>query len=76
MCMNTPLDRAIAHIGSAAALAEMVGVSKQAVSKWRRKQVPAGRCKAIELVTGGSVTAIELRADVFGDASVDGSADA
>jgi len=49
-------------------LARALGVSKQAVSHWKRGRyrVPAEHCLAIEAFTGGRVTRFELRPDVFG----------
>lgn len=51
-------------------LAKRLGVSKQAVSHWRkgRYRVPAERCLAIEEATEGKVTRYALRPDVFGSA--------
>lgn len=63
-----PLDRAIALVGSPTALADAVGVSLQAVSKWRKNgQVPTERCAAVEKACKGLVTRAELRPDHFGE---------
>lgn len=57
------LERAIAWVGSASALARQVGVSAQAVQYWKRAGVPPLRCRQIELVTGRQVKCAELRED-------------
>jgi len=62
------VDKAIAIVGTQQALADLVGVSSMAVSKWRRHRVPAERCRAIERATNGEVTAHDLRPDIFGPA--------
>jgi len=62
----TPLDRAIETVGTAKALADALGVTKQAITGWRRRGVPPERVLAVERVTGGSVTRYELRPDIFG----------
>jgi len=63
---NSPLERAIRVIGSAERLAERVGVTPQAVSRWRRTRVPAERVLSVEFATDLQVTRHELRPDVFG----------
>jgi DNA-binding transcriptional regulator YdaS (Cro superfamily) len=66
---RTPLEVAIAHIGSQQALADLLGVKPPSVSEWRKRgRPPAERCIAIEDATGGQVTRYALRPDVFGDA--------
>lgn len=59
------IDKASKILGSQAALAKALGVEPMAVSHWRTRGVPVGRCKAIEEATGGQVTRSELRPDVF-----------
>ena len=51
--------------GSAAALAKAIGASTSGVCLWRSgvRQVPIGRCLAIERATGGRVRAEDLRPD-------------
>lgn len=66
MADMTPLDRAIEHCGGLGRLADSLKVTYQAVQKWRKKGVPAERCRDVEAVTGGAVTRYELRPDVFG----------
>ncbi|MFO1351883.1 MAG: Cro/CI family transcriptional regulator [Gammaproteobacteria bacterium] len=62
------IDRAIATCGGKITVfAKQVGVTHQAVSKWRRFGVPAERAMQIEIATGGAVTRQELRPDIFGD---------
>jgi DNA-binding transcriptional regulator YdaS (Cro superfamily) len=63
---STPLDRAIQAVGSAKALAEALGVTKQAITGWRHRGVPPERVLAVERLTGGTVTRHELRPDIFG----------
>jgi DNA-binding transcriptional regulator YdaS (Cro superfamily) len=69
--MNSVIARAIAKCGSQVALAQAIGVHPSFISQWLigSRPVPAGRCRAIELATGGVITAAELRPDIFGDSS-------
>lgn len=55
------LARAIAAVGSVAALASAIGVKHQAVSAWER--CPAERAKDVEKATG--VPRHELRPDLW-----------
>lgn len=71
----TPLDRAIAHLGSQRALADALDIRSPSISEWRAKiregkphAVPADRCLPIERATGGAVTRYDLRPDIFGEA--------
>ncbi|EMD2746394.1 MULTISPECIES: YdaS family helix-turn-helix protein [Enterobacterales] len=57
------IENAINRSGSASALGALIGVSKMAVSQWRRKGVPADRVLQIYGVTG--VTPHELRPDLY-----------
>jgi DNA-binding transcriptional regulator YdaS (Cro superfamily) len=62
----TGLDKAIKKIGSAQKLSALLGVSKMAVSLWRRKKngvVPASRVLPVFNATG--VTPHELRPDLY-----------
>jgi DNA-binding transcriptional regulator YdaS (Cro superfamily) len=43
-----------------------MGVSGEAVRKWERSRVPAERCREIERLSNGLVTAEDLRPDLFG----------
>ena len=55
------LRRAIKLVGTSRALAEMVGVTPQALGQWGR--VPAGRVLKVEKITG--VPRHELRPDLY-----------
>jgi DNA-binding transcriptional regulator YdaS (Cro superfamily) len=57
------IQRAIESVGGLKALADVCGVTPQAVFKWR-KGVPAERCPAIERATNGQVRCEDLRPDV------------
>ncbi|WP_307697996.1 transcriptional regulator [Variovorax paradoxus] len=61
-----PIERAIAVVGSATALAHRLGVTPAAVGQWKsgERRVPAERCPEIERETGGVVRSEELRPDV------------
>jgi len=60
------VERVIELVGTQAKLARALGVSPAAIHKMRRTGVvPAKRCKQIELLTGGRVTAEQLRPDIF-----------
>ncbi|OAE43149.1 Rha family transcriptional regulator [Enterobacter cloacae] len=59
----TGIELAIFRSGSASALGTLIGVSKMAVSLWRRKGIPAERVLLIYGVTG--VTPHELRPDLY-----------
>ena len=61
------IEKAIDAAGGLGPLAKTLGVTYQAVQKWRRtEKAPAERCVAIEQATNGAVTRFELRPDVFG----------
>ncbi|EMS9949088.1 YdaS family helix-turn-helix protein [Enterobacter bugandensis] len=59
----TGIENAIRRSGSASALGAQIGVSKMAVSLWRRKGIPAERVLSVFEVTG--VTPHELRPDLY-----------
>lgn len=61
---NEALERAIKAAGSLSAMAVSLGITKQAVSAWRLRDVPIERCAEIERLYG--VTRHELRPDIFG----------
>jgi DNA-binding transcriptional regulator YdaS (Cro superfamily) len=60
------IERAIELAGSAAKLAEDIGVSPQYMSQLRSgtRPVPAERCPNIERATNGAVRCEDLRPDV------------
>lgn len=62
--MKKPLDRAIAAVGSATELARLLGVTKQAISQWGLRKIPAERVVEVEKLTG--IPRHELRPDIFG----------
>lgn len=63
---NTPIQNAISIIGNKAELARVLGVSPQFISKMCKSGLtPAAQCKKIEAATGGKVTAVMLRPDIF-----------
>lgn len=65
--MDTIVFRVIQLFGSQKRLAEVVGVTEQAVSKWKKTGViPAERCRSIVDASNGRVSFIELRPDLFG----------
>jgi DNA-binding transcriptional regulator YdaS (Cro superfamily) len=59
---ETPIDRAIRIAGGQRQLAQVIGVSYQAIQKFRER-VPAERVLAIEAATG--VPRHELRPDIY-----------
>ena len=59
--MDTALEAAIKAAGNAQKFAELVGVTPQAISQWRR--VPALRVLQVEKLTG--VSRHELRPDIY-----------
>ena len=64
--MATPLERAIAVVGSLSDLAKAISVSPQVVSNWQKRGIPANRVLDIERATNGVVSRHELRSDIFG----------
>lgn len=63
------IDRAAEILGSQTALADLLGVSKGAVSQWKDegRRVPAEYCPLIERATNGQVRCEELRPDIAWD---------
>jgi len=59
----TGIENAILRSGSASALGALIGVSKMAVSLWRRKGIHAERVLPVFEATG--VTPHELRPDLY-----------
>jgi DNA-binding transcriptional regulator YdaS (Cro superfamily) len=56
---KNPLQRATAYVGSATALAKILGISKGAISQWG-DEIPAEHCPSIEKATNGTVKCEEL----------------
>jgi DNA-binding transcriptional regulator YdaS (Cro superfamily) len=70
--MKHPIDTAAEVMGSQAALAAALGVTRAAVSQWKdpERKVPAEHCPVIERETrarGVAVTCEQLRPDVAWD---------
>lgn len=62
--------KAVRLAGSQTALAELFGVSPQAVQKWVAQGfAPGDRCREIESMLEGAVTRYELNPDIFGEPS-------
>lgn len=59
--MQTGLDKAISAAGSAARLADALGVTPQVISNWAARGIPVERCLDIEQATG--VSCEDLRPD-------------
>jgi DNA-binding transcriptional regulator YdaS (Cro superfamily) len=61
-----PIERAANLVGSKAALARALGVTKAAVGQWMDpgRTVPAQHCPAIERLTNRAVLCEELRPDI------------
>lgn len=74
MEQKTALGKAIASVGSQAALAKAIGISQQAISYWIKKgdRVPAEYVLHVEKASG--VSRHELRADIFGSAPEEAAA--
>jgi DNA-binding transcriptional regulator YdaS (Cro superfamily) len=60
------LERALEIVGTQQALAQLLGVSPQAVNQWvtGRRPIPPKRALHIEKLTRGRVTAASLRPDL------------
>lgn len=63
MSDKSAIERAADAVGGATKLAELLGESIQTIGNWKVRGVPIKRCHAIEQVTDGAVTRIELRPD-------------
>jgi DNA-binding transcriptional regulator YdaS (Cro superfamily) len=59
MKSTSAIKRASSYIGSASALAKILGLSKGAISQWS-DEVPAEHCPAIEKACDGTVKCEEL----------------
>lgn len=64
--MSHPIDVAAEILGSQAALASALGVTRAAVAQWKDegRKVPAEHCPKIERLTDGRVTCEQLRDDI------------
>lgn len=60
--MDQGLQKAIAAVKTATALAEKLGITPGAVSQWKR--IPRGRVLDVEIATG--VSREDLRPDIYG----------
>jgi DNA-binding transcriptional regulator YdaS (Cro superfamily) len=67
MDTSSPIARAASIVGSATELARRLGVTKAAVSQWKRLGVPLAHCLAIERATNGAVTRRDLRPHDYQD---------
>lgn len=66
--METGIEKAVRLVGSQTALANIAGVSPQAVQKWVAQGFPSPEgCKQIETGLNGQVTRAELDPYLFGD---------
>lgn len=64
--MNRPIDKIVRHYGSQAALAQAMGVVPSFVHKMLTTgRIPAERCRQLEYLTGGLLSAEQMRPDVF-----------
>jgi DNA-binding transcriptional regulator YdaS (Cro superfamily) len=61
---HAALAHALEAAGGISKLADSLGITKQAVSGWRK--CPAGRVIDVERATGGVVNRYRLRPDIFG----------
>lgn len=68
--MIDAVQRACAAAGGGATLARRLGISRAAISQWRR--IPADRLVLIEAITG--IDRAELRPDLFDRNPTDASA--
>lgn len=67
--MKNPIEHAISIFGTQVALAKAIGVTSEAVRRWRIgiQRVTAERAIDIERVTSRAVTRHALRPDIYGD---------
>ena len=66
MKTDDPLNKAIAIVGSMQLLADLLGITKGAVSQWKQdeRKIPAEHCPQIERATDRAVMCEQLRPDV------------
>lgn len=60
----SPVKRAIDLAGGPACVAQALGVSPQAIGKWK-KRLPAERVLALEELSGFRVSRHDLRPDIY-----------
>lgn len=71
MSPRKALKKAIKAVGSQSALARACGVSQQAVQQWLvNGKVPATRVQHVVSACAGTVSAVDLRPDVFAERSI------
>lgn len=64
--MKSYIEIAVKAANGQRSLARMLGVSPSYVHKMvKTNHVPAEQCRKIEAITGGKVTAEQLRPDIF-----------
>jgi DNA-binding transcriptional regulator YdaS (Cro superfamily) len=63
--------KACPEIRTKTRIADICGVTIQAVRGWKR--IPSEHCRRLEVAAGGAVTRYEMRPDVFGPAFNDDS---
>ncbi len=61
----TGFKKLLSHFGTKSKIAEELGISAAAVGKWEDFRIPAERCRELEKLTGGTVTAEDMRPDLF-----------
>lgn len=53
----------IGKLGGPSEVARQIGVSRQAVSKWKR--IPGGHVRRIAALSGGAYTKAQIRPDLY-----------
>jgi DNA-binding transcriptional regulator YdaS (Cro superfamily) len=66
MSPSQALELAAAVVGSKGLLCEKLGVSRQAIAAWRKRQIPLKRALQIIDLSNGAVTLSDLRPDFEG----------
>lgn len=61
----TPIEKAAEIVGSEAALARLLGITKSAVNQWKKRQIPPRYVLKIENLTYRKVLRHELRPDLY-----------
>lgn len=62
---KTLIEKACKAVGGQTAMAHLLDISEQAISKWKKNGIPAERVLAIEEVTKKSVTRHQMRPDIY-----------